>query len=421
MAAGTSGGTAHPEFRLGWKVLLAAMLGVACGASPIPFNTIGFFMGPLQAEFGWSLREISLGVTIYGVLAALLAPVFGWLADRHGVRPVALWSLFAFALAFACFGLTPASIMGFYFIWFLVGLVGIGSTPVTWSRAVNLWFFRNRGLALGITLMGTSVAAMVLPKLTVWLIDAVGWRMAYPLIALLPLLLALPVAYALFREPRPEERPPQLSAGGPGGSMELSGSTLGEALRGYRFWLMFASIAAVAFAYGGAHIHMAGIITGHGFSRDDAAGVASMLGVSILCGRLVTGWLLDRYWAPGVVLPILSLPALSCMLLAGDSITLGWAMGAAFLLGFAAGAESDLIAYLAGRYFGMRQYGRIYGMLYMPFGIASAISPLVYGAVRDASGSFAPILHVAAACFVFGAVILLALGRYPPAGAQRAA
>jgi OFA family oxalate/formate antiporter-like MFS transporter len=420
-AAGPSSGTPHPEFRLGWRVLLAAMLGVACGASPIPFNTIGFFMAPLQAEFGWSLREISLGVTIYGVLAALLAPVFGSMADRYGVRPVALWSLFAFALAFACFGLTPASIMGFYFIWFLVGLVGIGSTPVTWSRAVNLWFFRRRGLALGIALMGTSIAGMVLPKLTVWLIDSFGWRMAYPLLALLPLLVALPVAYALFREPRLEERPPELSSDDGSGRMELSGLTLGQALRGYRFWLMFASIAAVAFAYGGAHIHMAGIVTGHGFSRGDAATVASLLGLSILCGRLVTGWLLDRFWAPGVVLPILSLPALSCILLAGDSITLGWIMGAAFLLGFAAGAESDLIAYLAGRYFGMRQYGRIYGMLYMPFGIASAVSPLVYGAVHDASGSFAPILKVAAVCFVLGAVLLLGLGRYPPQGTLRPA
>jgi len=96
-SAGASSGASHPEFRLGWKVLLAAMLGVAFGASPIPFNTIGFFMGPLNAEFGWSRAEIAAGVTIFGIVASLLAPVFGSLADRYGVRPVALWSLAAFA------------------------------------------------------------------------------------------------------------------------------------------------------------------------------------------------------------------------------------------------------------------------------------------------------------------------------------
>jgi len=82
-------------------------------------------------------------------------------------------------------------------------------------------------------------------------------------------------------------------------------------------------------------------------------------------------------------------------------------------LGFAAGAETDLVAYLAGRYFGMAHYGKIYGMLYMPFGMASAVSPAVYGAVRDATGNYDPILHVALFLFIAGAVLLLLLGRYP--------
>ena len=86
---------------------------------------------------------------------------------------------------------------------------------------------------------------------------------------------------------------------------------------------------------------------------------------------------------------------------------------AAFLLGFAAGAESDLIAFLAARYFGMAYFGRIYGMLYMPFGLFSAISPLVYGIVRDRTGSYDPVLTVAAGMFVVGGALLLAMGRYP--------
>lgn len=399
------------EFRLGWKVLLASMLGVMCGASPIPFNTIGFFMGPLNAEFGWTFRDISIGITIFGVLASLLAPLFGAMADRFGVRKVALASLLAFALAFASFALTPGSLAGFYALWMLVGLVGIGSTPVTWSRAVNLWFYRNRGLALGITLMGTSLAAMIVPPLTVWAIGEYGWRMAYPIIALLPLLVALPVGLLLFREPTAAERPPELSVSP--GSGALAGLTLREAMRGYRFWLIFCSILLVAFAYGGAHIHLPQMLAAKGFEPAQAALVMSGLGFSILFGRIFTGFLLDRFWAPAVTLPILCLPAVSCVLLTGDTLTLPLAFGSALLLGFAAGAETDLVAYLAGRYFGMAHYGKIYGMLYMPFGIASAISPAVYGWVRDSYGTYAPMLHVALFLFVAGAVILLGLGRYP--------
>jgi MFS transporter, OFA family, oxalate/formate antiporter len=86
---------------------------------------------------------------------------------------------------------------------------------------------------------------------------------------------------------------------------------------------------------------------------------------------------------------------------------------AAFFLGFAAGAESDLIAFLSARYFGMAHFGKIYGMLYMPFGFMSAISPLIYGTVRKEAGSYDPVLLVAAAVFVIGGALLLGLGKYP--------
>ena len=407
---------ARSEFALGWRALLAAMVGVACGASPLPFNSIGFFLGPLNAEFGWSFRDLSLGITVFGCVAAFLAPVYGSLADRYGVRPVALLSLAAFGLVFASFALTPHSLGGYYALWLLVGLVGIGSTPVTWSRAVNLWFFRNRGLALGIMLVGTSLAAMVVPRLSVWFIGDFGWRAAFPLLALLPLLVALPIGIAWFREPRPEERPPALSDASGG---TLLGLKLREALSGYRFWLIFVSILCVAFAYGGAHFHMAEILKLQGFSRPQAASLVGYLGLAILCGRVLTGFLLDRIWAPLVTLPLLSLPAISCWLLASDGLTWPLAVFACVLLGLASGAESDLIAFLAGRYFGMAHYGKVYGMLYMPFGIASAISPAAYGWVRDANGDYDAILYVAMALFVAGAVMLLGLGRYPDLRKQR--
>ena len=148
------------EFKSGWKVLVAGMLGVMCGASPLPFNTIGFVLGPLNAEFGWSFASISAGVTVFGITASLLAPVIGALADRIGVRIIALASLFAFALSFAAMGLIPGSQSAWFGMWFMIGLVSMGSTPVTWSRAINMWFYRSRGLALGLLLVGTSIAAL---------------------------------------------------------------------------------------------------------------------------------------------------------------------------------------------------------------------------------------------------------------------
>jgi MFS family permease len=405
----------HSEFALGWKVVVAAMIGVACGASPLPYNSIGFLLGPLHEEFGWSFRDISLGLTFCGIAGSLLTPVYGWLADSFGVRRVALLSLLAFGLSFAAIGLSPGSLTAYWGMWLLAGVIGFGCTPVTWTRGVNLWFYKNRGLALGLTLVGTSLAAMTVPQISAFGVRELGWRWTFPLIALLPLVIALPLGLLLFHEPRPEQRPPALSVDG-----RLPGFTLTVALRGYRFWLIFLSILLVAFAYGGVFVHLAEMLKGHGYAQPAAAAIVSTQGLFILVGRIGTGMLLDRFWAPFVTLPLLSGPALACWLLAGDSLPTVLAVLSAAVLGLATGAETDLIAYLAGRYFGMAHYGKIYGMLYLPFGLASAVSPAVYGWVRDATGTYNPMLYTAMGLFVAGALILLALGRYPdfsvPAG-----
>ena len=401
------------EFSKGWTVLLAGVLGVMCGASPIPYNVIGFTAEPLQAEFGWSQTQVLLPITLFGVIASFLAPVFGWMADRYGVRPVALWSLFAFGLAFAAISLTPTAnepttLYIYYGFWVVLGIVGIGSTPVTWSRAINLWFFKHRGLALGILLMGTSLAAIVVPKFAVWVIESYGWRSMFAAVALFPAI-ALIVAYFLFREPRPEERPKAIESK----TGNLTGVALGTALKDYRFWLIWLSIAMIAGAFGGAFINMPTMLRLRGVDAQTAASVMGILGIGIFAGRLITGALLDRFWQGFVAFPLLCLPAISAWILLGDSITFPLAAMAGFLLGFAAGAESDLIAYLTGRYFGMAHYGKIYGMLYMPFGLFSAASPVIYAQVYDRTGSYDPILEVAIFMFVIGGALLLFLGRYP--------
>jgi MFS transporter, OFA family, oxalate/formate antiporter len=404
-----SGRVERGEFGTGWKVLLAGFLGTMCGASPLPFNVLGTLFQPLNAEFGWGRAEVSVGITIFGIVASLMAPVFGWASDRFGVRRVALFSLLAFSISFASLYFTPASIGGFYALWFVIGLIGIGSTPVTWSRAISMWFAQNRGLALGIMLLGTSAAGFIVPKVAGYMVQTVGWREMFPVVALFPLLLALPVCLALFREPRADERPANLNTR----SGELKGRTLTEAARTRQFWLLLSSILLIALAYGGAHIHMIPIVMDHGLTLDQATSMMGVVALGLLCGRLGVGLMLDRIWGPAIAFPVLCLPAIACFLLMGISSDTTILVTAAFLLGFAAGAESDLIAFLAARYFGMAHFGKIYGFLYMPFGIGSAVSPIFYGLVRDRTGSYDQMLMAAAAMFVAGAALLLLLGRYP--------
>jgi MFS family permease len=414
--AGAAAGTGSGEFRAGWRVLLACLAGVACGASPLPYNVLPVILGPVGAEFGWGRFEVLLGLTVFGILASFLAPVLGSLADRYGVRPVAIWSLLAFALVFAAFAFVPGSLGAWWGMWALLGLVGIGSTPVVFSRAVNMWFVRSRGLALGLMLIGTSVAGFLVPQIARRVVEGLGWREVFPVVALLPLLVALPLALLWLREPRPDEKP----AGITDGAGQVVGVTAATAVRDRRFWILWISIAAIAFAYGGAHINMVQILAQHGLDLASAANVMSIVAVGIMSGRIITGFLLDRFWAPAVAFPVLLLPAVAASQLLGTDSAVGPLAAAGFMLGFAAGAESDLIAYLAGRYFGMLQFGRIYGLLYLPFGLFSALSPAIWGLVRDRTGSYDPILMVAMGLFIFGGALLLALGRYPKLEAAQA-
>jgi MFS transporter, OFA family, oxalate/formate antiporter len=194
--------------------------------------------------------------------------------------------------------------------------------------------------------------------------------------------------------------------------------TLGQAAKTRQFWLLWLSIFLVALAYGGIFIHMPPIMKDHGIPAATAAAVMGMVGIGLLAGRVVVGALLDRIWGPLVAFPALCLPAIGCYLLMGTNGDYALLTLAAFLFGFVGGAESDLIAFLAARYFGMAHFGRIYGMLYLPFGLCSGISPVLYGAVRDKVGSYDPILSVAAVVFIIGGALLLGLGRYPAGEGQ---
>ena len=332
------------EFSKGWKPLFSGVIGVATGASPIPFNVLPIVLGPIHYAMGWSFLEISIGITIYGILGALLAPAVGALADKFGVKPVAMLSLLGFGLAFSLLYFTPSNILGFYAMWALIGIVGIGSTPVTWSRTINLWFVKHKGLALGILLLGTSIAGLIVPQIANAVIEVSNWRYVFPVMAMLPLFIGLPLAFFLFRDPKPEERPASIRDA----SGELVGLQLGEVFRGYRFWVLFFSVVAIALAYGGAHIHMAQMVQLHGFTAGQAAGVMGVVASGIFAGRVIVGLLFDRFWAPAVAFPVLLLPVVACWLLLGTATSAPLIYTAAFMLGGCAGMSRQEVSTVTG-------------------------------------------------------------------------
>ena len=414
MSASPAG--SYREFRYGWGVVLASALGIGLGMSPLPFYTIGVFAGPLAKEFGWAQGQIMAGLPILTLGALIMAPLAGFIADRYGVRRVTLASVALFGLSMMAFSLGNGSLELFYLNWFLVAFLGAGTLPITWTRAVNRWFHDRRGLALGIALVATGFFGANAKLFANWLIAEFDWRTAYVGIGLLPLVITLPVAWLLFRDvddPKVADRVAELRAGGnPDAALQPGGMSLGKAVRDWRFWLLAYSFVPISFAVGGPIPNLESITGSMGFERGDAVVLASLIGYAVIFGRLLGGWLIDKFWAPGVAAVMLSLPAISCVVLQQPDQPYVVVAAAIVLLGFAAGVEYDLMAFLVSRYFGMANYAAIYGSLYGFFALGAGLGPAWFGREFTRTGSYEYAFGVAAVLFLAGALPLLLLGRY---------
>lgn len=414
------------ELKAHWRVLGAGAAGVMLGLSALPAFVLGVFAGPMTREFGWSLGAYQVG-TLFFTLGILLCSAWvGALCDRHGAAAVARVGMPLAAVGVASLGFSQPPIWTFYAAMFATSVLASGTLPITWTRMVNALFVRSRGLALGIVLSGSSLFAAFGPPLAQALIDAFGWRAAWQLLALLPLLVGWPIVYAGFRgndRATPAAASPAVAAAPAvaAGSNSAAGETtvadasidLRGALRSFRFWILAAGFGLVTLGVGGMNPNLVPMLTTKGFTAEAAAATMTAFGLSMFVGRLIAGYLIDRLWAPGVAAVVLCLPALSALLMLGETVTPTHALLAAGLLGFAQGAEYDFLAYLVARYFGLTHYGRIYGVIVLPIVIATGVGAVSVASVRDATGSFDAALPVVALLFVVGALLLLALGRKP--------
>lgn len=403
--------TSLQEFQSGWRVLFVAAMGVTCGITAVPIYTIGAFVGPLEDAYGWSRGAIQ-SATVFAYLTLIFAgPAAGYLTDHFGSRRVALWSVFGISVAVGSAAILGSTLWGLYLAYALIGVLGAGTSPVVWTRAVSTWFVKKRGLAFGLTLMGTGLFATVGPLYVTIAIGEFGWRGGFLALALVPMLLVMPLVYFWFHE-RDGGRP-NVSGEVEVGANTDDGLDLHGALRTSQFWIIAFSFLFFSTSISGFIASYIPMLTDSGLTREEAASMAGVIGISVLIGRIVTGFLLDHIRAAILSTVIMSLPALGCLSwglgIAGPS----GALIAAIFVGLAGGAEFDIVAYMTSRYFGLKHYGKLYGILFSSVIAGAAIGPLMFGFGFDFLGSYAPVLLIAASLFVVGGVSQVFLGDYP--------
>jgi predicted MFS family arabinose efflux permease len=358
---------------------------------------LGSFVAPLQAEFGWSRTDVTSSFLYSTITLALISPLLGALIDGVGVRRLSLISIPLVSIVLFLMSRAGGSVWTFHALFALSALVGGGTTPISYTRAVNAVFYKGRGLALGISLAGIGIAAIVLPLFLAWIIQLSGWRTAYLALALLAL---VPWPFVWWGiNPSQAEAP------------KTSNQTVDRgALRTTVFWTIGIAFAAVGIAVSALVVHMIPLLRDAGMSSLDAARTTSIIGIGVLGGRLLIGYVIDRFFAPYIAALMFSATALGCLLLLVTGVT--FAPLAALLIGFSLGAEVDLIAYLIARYFGMARYGFLYAISYAMFAIGAAAGPALAGILFDARRNYDTTLWCVIALLVFGAAAIATLPRF---------
>jgi MFS family permease len=395
------------EFDLGyygWRVVLAACLGVMAGFGSLFVYTFAVFVKPLGAEFGWSREAVSNGFAIGAVTVGLCSPLLGRWIDRFGPRRIILPCMTVFGCGIASLALLRSGVWQFYLTCFVLGVVGNGAAHLAYSRSISTWFEKRLGLALAFVMVGSGLGAMILPVVAQSIISRSGWRAAYATLGFLSLLLGLPLSWRYIRERGQvrRESPPVVH----------SGMTWQQGLRSFAFWIVVAVLCVSAISMNGAITQMSALLTDRGISAGSAALCASILGGASVLGRIGVGWLLDRFFGARVAFAITLTTAAGIYLLAhANNFTAGCL--AAALIGIGAGGEAATTPYLLTRYFGLRAFSTLYGVTWTFYAASAAVGPIILGRAFDSTGSYVSLLVILAAALALAAAMNLLLPRYP--------
>ena len=411
--------TPREEWRAYWPLVLSAMVGLSLGT--IISTTLGLFMEPLSNEFGWSRSQISAGMLAIAIVATPLTPFAGALVDRYGPRTVGIPGIIVSGLALAAFSLLNGDITLWFAAWLAYAFFSLFIRTIVWNTAVSNTFVTGRGLALAVTLCGTSLASTLAPLLARWLIDSYGWRFAYAALGLGWGGIALVLVVLLFHDARSRLARQTAMGTAPAIPAQLPGGlTLGEALRDSRMIRIGIAIFLQIMISGAIAVHLVPLLTTMGVTRSEAAGIAAVMGIAGLASRLVIGVLFDRYTTGFIPFACFAAPAIAYSILLQGHGSFWLLTLAVALLGFASGGTLHASTYLTTRYAGVRHFGKIFGVISSILGFAGGIGPLIGGLIYDESGSYTPLMITAIPMALVAGLLVCRLGPYPVYPPQQA-
>jgi MFS family permease len=349
-----------------------------------------FYYDFMVQQFGWTRSQVTSGNALSKLI---VGPAFGffagWIVDRFGPRRMMIAGILMAGTALV--GLGWISSLGMFYCFYFFNALGyVCGGPLPNQVLLTRWFDRSRGKAMGFAYLGIGLGGAAVPWISHVLVQLFGWQAALRILGALIIVIALPLAL-LVKEP-PRTRVPSAS---------VKSASPKFAFKENSFYLLtlgsMCSIAAVSGTQQNLKLFLS--LDRH-FTQRDAAGVLSLVLAFSIAGRLLVGWLADRFSKKYVMLLTYGLVAagIPLLFLGTTRLTL-W--GSAAVFGIGLGGDYMIIPLMTAEIFGIEVLGRLLGVILTAGGIAEAVAPWLVGRLRDTTGSYSE------SCFVLMGVALL--------------
>ena len=372
-------------------VVLFCTVGVALWGLP-------FYYDFMVQQFGWTRAQVTSGNALSKLV---VGPIFGflagWVVDRFGPRRMMMIGIMMAGVALV--GLGWSSSLGmFYFFYFFNALGYVCGGPLPNQVLLTRWFDRSRGKAMGFAYLGIGIGGASVPWISHALVQHFGWQVALRLLGVSIVVVSLPLALLVKEPPR-----------GRTNSVSSSSASPMAAFTHLSFYLLtlgsMCSIAAVSGTQQNLKLFLS--LDRH-FTQRDAASVLSMVLTFSIVGRLLIGWLADRFSKKYVMFLTYLLVAMGIPLLFLGSTPPTLYVSAA-IFGIGLGGDYMIIPLVTAEIFGIEILGRLLGVVLAAGSIADAAAPWLIGRLRDTTGSYSVSCVVLVALALLGGLAVLGL------------